>query len=173
MGVAANEDGIQGDIFLAVKSASAGVISGESQDAAHSKEIEVRAWSWGMAARVAPGGGIVHTGKASVQELKIVKGIDTASTALMWALKNNEVIVSAVLTVRKAGSKPLEFLKITLEDARVSTIAIEGGVPPGSVGIVEVVTFAFNKILITYVGQGKDGQSLGGRDFVDSFGGNA
>ena len=49
------------------------------------------------------------------------------------------------------------------------SISLEGGVPPGSVGLVEVVTFAFNKINVEYTGQGKDGQKLGGRNFVDEF----
>jgi type VI secretion system secreted protein Hcp len=156
-------------MFLSVKGARAGVINGESEDATHPKEIEVLAWSWGMNQRLAPGGGTSATGRRSLHELKITKGVDTASTALMSALRTNEEISSAVLTIRKAGSKPLEFLKITLNDARVSSIEIEGGVPPGSVGVVEVVTFAFNKINIDYVGQGKDGQSLGGRNFQDEF----
>ena len=162
-------EGHQGDMFLSVKGAKAGVINGESEDATHPKEIEVLAWGWGMAQRLAAGGGTAPTGRASIHELKITKSVDTASTALMWALRTNEVISSAILTVRKAGSKPLEFLKITLGDARVSSIEIEGGVPPGSIGVVEVVTFAFNKINIDYTGQGKDGQSLGSRNFQDEF----
>ena len=170
MGVPINGEGQQGDIFLAVKGARAGVITGESEDAAHPKEIEVRAWSWGMNQNTAPGGGAVARGRRSTTELKIVKGIDAASTALMSALSTNEPLTSVVLTMRKAGSKPLEFLKITLGDARVSSMNLEGGVPPGSVGLVEVVTFAFNKIQVDYTGQGKDGQSLGGRSFNDEFG---
>lgn len=169
MGVPINGEGHHGDMFLSVKGARAGVINGESEDGAHPKEIEVLAWSWGMNQRLSPGGGTTATGRASIHELRITKSVDTATTALMSALRSNEEISSAILTVRKAGTKPLEFLKITLGDARVSSIEIEGGVPPGSIGIVEVVTFAFNKINIDYIGQGKDGQSLGSRNFQDEF----
>ena len=179
MGVPMNGSGA-GDMFLAVKGARSGAIEGESEDSAHPKEIEVVAWSWGMNQRqvrdVTVGtlatsqvGGKAVVGRANVQELKIFKSIDTASTALMWALRTNEPITSATLTMRKAGTSPLEFLKIVLGDARVSSISLEGGVPPGSVGLVEVVTFAFNKITVDYFGQGKDGQSLGGRSFEDEF----
>ena len=169
MGVPLNGEGRQGDMFLSVKGARAGVINGESEDAAHPKEIEVLAWGWGMSQRLAPGGGTAAVGRASIHELKITKNIDTASTGLMVALRTNETITTAVLTCRKAGSKPLEFFKFKISDARVSSIDIEGGVPPGSVGVVEVVTFAFNKIDIEYHGQGKDGQSLGAFSFSDEF----
>jgi len=169
VGVPMNGEGNHGDMFLSVKGAQKGVINGESEDGAHPKEIEVLAWGWGMNQRLSPGGGTAPTGRASIHELKITKSVDCASTGLMWALRTNEIITAAVLTVRKAGKTPLEFLKIKLGDARVSSIDIQGGVPPGSVGVVEVVTFAFNKISIEYYGQGRDGQSLGGFNFEDEF----
>jgi type VI secretion system secreted protein Hcp len=168
VGVPMNGEGNHGDMFLSVKGAKAGVINGESEDAAHPKKIEVVSWGWGMNQRLAPGGGTVATGRRSLHELKITKSIDTASTGLMWALRHNEII-EATLIVRKAGKTPLEFLKIKVADARVSSIDIQGGVPPGSVGVVEVVTFAFNKIDIEYHGQGRDGQGLGGFNFEDAF----
>ena len=71
-----------GDMFLSVKGAKGGVIKGESQDDAHKSEIDVLSWSWGMHARPSLGGGGA-TGKAAVHELKVVKKIDSASTALL------------------------------------------------------------------------------------------
>ena len=170
MGVPVNGEGRQGDMFLAVKGVRNGVIQGESEDAVHGKEIEIISWSWGMNQHMAPGGGLTQkTGRRSTQELKITKSLDTASTGLLSALSSNELLTSVVLTMRKAGSTPLEFLKITLKEACVSSISVEGGVPAGSVGLVEVVTFAFNVIEVEYIGQGRDGQRLGSYAWNDEF----
>ena len=91
-----------GDMFLMVKGAKGGVIKGEALDSSHKGEIDVLSWSWGMHSRPALSGGGA-SGKAAVHELKIVKRVDSASTALMSALRTNEMIVKAVLTLRKAG----------------------------------------------------------------------
>ena len=159
-------------MFMSVKGAKGGVIKGESQDDAHKGEIEVLSWSWGMHARASLGGGGA-SGKAAVHELKIVKKIDSASTALMSALRSNELIVKGLLTVRKAGTKPLEFLKITIEQGRVTSISLEAGDAGGSSGLVEQVSFSFNKISVEYVPQGKDGQGLGSMTYNDHWGENS
>jgi len=161
-----------GDMFMSVKGAKGGVIKGESQDDAHKGEIEVLSWSWGMHARASLGGGGA-SGKAAVHELKIVKNIDSASTALMSALRTNELIVKGLLTVRKAGTKPLEFLKITIEQGRVTSINLDAGDAGGGAGLVEHVSFSFNKISVEYVPQGKDGQGLGGMTYSDQWSENS
>jgi len=161
-----------GDMFMSVKGAKGGVIKGESQDDAHKGEIEVLSWSWGMHARPSLGGGGA-SGKAAVHELKIVKKIDSASTALMSALRTNELIVKGLLTVRKAGTKPLEFLKITIEQGRVTSINLDAGDAGGGAGLVEHVSFSFNKISVEYVPQGKDGQGLGGMTYSDQWSENS
>jgi type VI secretion system secreted protein Hcp len=157
-----------GDMFLMVKGAKGGVINGEAQDDAHKGEIEVLSWSWGMHARPHLGGG-TPSGKAAVHELKVVKRIDRASTALMSALRHNELIVKAVLTLRKAGKSPLEYLKITIEEGRVTALSIEAGDKSGSAELFEHISLSFNKITVEYVPQGKDGQPLGGTMFTDQF----
>lgn len=157
-----------GDMFLSVKGAKGGVIKGESQDDAHKGEIEVLSWSWGMHARASLGGGGA-SGKAAVHELKIVKKIDSASTALMAALRSNELIVKALLTVRKSGTKPLEFLKITIEQGRVTAITLDAGDAGGGTSLVENVSFSFNKISVEYVPQGKDGLGLGAMTYNDQW----
>jgi type VI secretion system secreted protein Hcp len=157
-----------GDMFLSVKGAKGGVIKGESQDNAHKGEIEVVSWSWGMHARPSLGGGGA-SGKAAVHELKIVKKIDSASTALMAALRTNEPIVKALLTVRKSGAKPLEFLKITIEQGRVTSITLDAGDAGGGADLIENVSFSFNKISVEYVPQGKDGQGLGAMTYNDQW----
>lgn len=157
-----------GDMFLLVRGARAGVIKGESQDSAHQQEITVLSWSWGMQQSRALTGGPVK-GKATIQDLKIVKMVDSASTGLMAALRNNEPIQQAVLTLRKAGKAQLEYMKITIENGRVVSLVLDGGTPPGSAQVVEHVSFSFNKISVEYVPQGRDGQGQGGMVFQDEY----
>jgi type VI secretion system secreted protein Hcp len=161
------------DMFLMVKGAKHGVIKGESQDAQHKDEIEVLAWSWGMQGKASLGGGAA-TGKAAMHDLKITKRVDAASTALMLALRTNEPITKAVLTLRKAGKAQLEYMKITIEQGRVMSLTIDGGdangsSSPGGAGELERVTFSFNKIEVEYVPQGKDGLPQGGMKFEDQW----
>jgi type VI secretion system secreted protein Hcp len=157
-----------GDMFLLVKGAKHGLIKGESSDQKHKEEIEVLRWSWGMQAKPTLGGGSA-SGKASINDLKIVKRVDRASTALMQALRTNEPIQQAVLTVRKAGEHPLEYLKITIEQGRVTGLVVEAGDLGGGAALVEHLSFSFNKITVDYIPQGKDGQGLGGTTFEDQW----
>jgi type VI secretion system secreted protein Hcp len=159
-----------GDMFLSVKGAAHGVIKGESlDDSKHKGEIEVLSWSWGMQQRMSQFGGIQATGRATIRELKVIKRVDRASTGLMSALRSNETIKEAVLTLRKVGKTPLEYLKITLMDARVSALDIEGGDVSGGSMLLERVAFAFNKIKVEYVPQGGDGLAQGGVSFEDEW----
>jgi type VI secretion system secreted protein Hcp len=161
-----------GDMFLMVKGAKHGVIKGEAQDDKHKDEIQVLRWSWGMTAHppTATGGAF---GRATIHDLKIVKRVDKASTPLMIALRFNEEIQKAVLTLRKAGGSQLEFLKITIEGGRVTSIKIDVGEPEGGAEIFEHVTFSFNKIEVEYVPQGKSGGAEGSLTFQDQWAPNA
>ncbi len=155
-------------MFLLVKGAKFGLIKGEAQDDAHKGEIEVAGWSWGMQGKPSLGGGAA-TGKTTIHDLKIVKRVDSASTALMLALRTNEPIQKAVLTLRKAGSGHVEFLKITIENGRVTSLTIDAGDSGGGADVIERVTFSFNKIEVEYVPQGKDGLPQGGMTFADQW----
>jgi type VI secretion system secreted protein Hcp len=155
-------------MFLSVNGAKHGQITGEAQDEKHKNEVEVMAWSWGMQGKASLGGGVA-TGKATMRELRIVKRVDKASTALMSALRSNEPIKEALLTVRKAGKKPLEYLKIKIEDGRVVTLDIEVDNNSSSGALLEKVAFSFNKISIEYTPQGPDGNPLGSTSFEDQW----
>jgi type VI secretion system secreted protein Hcp len=121
-----------------------------------------------MQGRAALGGGVV-TGKATIRELKIVKRVDSASTALMSALRSNEIITKAVLTLRKAGKSQLEFLKITIEQGRVTGLTIDAGDREQSTSLFEDVSFSFNKITVEYTPQDKSGLGKGSMMFTDQF----
>jgi type VI secretion system secreted protein Hcp len=155
-------------MFLSVNGAKHGVINGEAQDEKHKNEVEVLAWSWGMQGRPTLGGG-GSSGKATVRELRITKRVDKASTALMSALRHNEPIKEAVLTIRKIGKKPLEYLKIKIEDGRVVSLDIEAGDAANSPTLLEKVAFSFNKISIEYTPQGSDGKAQGTTSFEDQW----
>ena len=155
-------------MFLMVKGAKHGLIKGESQDAQHKGEIEVLSWSWGMQGKASLGGGAA-TGKAAMHDLKITTRVDSASTALMLALRTNEPIQKAVLTLRKAGKAQLEYMKVTIEQGRVMSLTIDGGDNTGTAEVLERVTFSFNKIEVEYVPQGKDGQPQGSTTFADQW----
>ena len=88
----------------------------------------------------------------------------------MLALRTNEPIQKAVLTLRKAGKAPARVP----EDhdrarARDRRSTIDGGDTSGSPDVVERVSFSFNKIEVEYVPQGKDGQPQGGMTFADQW----
>ncbi len=155
-------------MFLMVKGAKHGLIKGESQDDQHKGEIEVVSWSWGMVAKPSIGGGTA-TGKATINDLRIVKRVDSASTALMGALRTNEPIQKAVLTLRKAGKSQLEYLKITIEQGRVVSLIVDTVETASTPDIVERVSFSFNKIEVEYVPQGKDGLPQGSMTFADQW----
>jgi type VI secretion system secreted protein Hcp len=157
-----------GDMFLSVSGARSGQIAGEAQDQKHKHEIEVLGWSWGMAGKSSLGGGVA-TGKATIRELRITKKLDKASTALMTALRTNEPIKKAILTLRKTGKTPLEYLIITIENGRVMTVDVEAGDASNSPTLIERVSFSFNKISIEYTPQGPDGQALGSTSFEDDW----
>jgi len=157
-----------GDMFLSVNGAKSGAIAGEAQDSSHKNEIEVLGWSWGMQGHRDLGGGGQATGRATIRELRILKRVDKASTALMSALRTNESI-KAKLTLRKTGKTQLEFFMIEIEDGRVNSIEIEAGDASGASTLVERVSLTFNKIAVTYVPQGGDGRSLGSTQFSDQW----
>src|SRR5262245_39510605 len=156
-------------MFFKVKGAKHGLINGESNDDKHKNEIEVLSWSWGMQGKSSIGGGGA-SGKATLRELRIIKKVDKASTALMSALRTNEAIKEATLTLRKTGGSKLEYFKIKSEHGRVMGLDIEAGDVSGGSTLVETVTFSFNKIEVEYTAQGGDGLPLGTTVFADEWG---
>src|ERR1700752_1517468 len=104
------------DMFIKIDS-----LAGESKDSTHKGEIDVLAWSWGMSnSGSAHVGGGAGAGKVNVQDLSFTKHIDKSSPDLMLACANGKHFDQAVLTVRKAGENPLEYLKITMDELMVT-----------------------------------------------------
>jgi type VI secretion system secreted protein Hcp len=143
---------LNADMFLKVTTTKQGLIKGEAHDDKHGEEIEVVKWAWGAQAHTNLSS-LGPTGKASLGELEITKRADCASTALMAALVHNEDIKEAVLTVRKAGKFPLEYITIKLESARVTGLHLESH----DEAVVEKLTLAYQRIAVTYKPQKSDG----------------
>jgi type VI secretion system secreted protein Hcp len=152
----------QCDMFLRVEGSKQGLIKGESADAAHTGEIDLLSWSWGMDGSVSAFG--QATARTTLQELIVFKRVDSASTALMSALRNNEIIKKAVLVARKAGgAAPVEYFKMTMEKARITAHRINGS--DGSPELREEVHIAFWKVQIEYRPQDSGGGGRGAHTF--------
>jgi type VI secretion system secreted protein Hcp len=91
--------------------------------------------------------------------------VDSASTGLMAAMRSNELIKKAVLTVRKAGGTPHEYFRITIEKGRITEVDVDASQFAASGQVAEKLSLAFNKISVEYVPQGPDGQPRGGMLF--------
>ena len=158
-------DATHKDMFLKVETAKQGAIKGESNDSGHGGEIDILGWSWGMHSKSSMSAG-GPSGKATINELHVLKLVDSASTALMSTLRNNEVVKKAVLSVRKAGKGQFEYLKITIENGRVTALDVATDDNESLPRITEKLSFSFHKISVEYTPQGADGQPRGGMLFA-------
>jgi type VI secretion system secreted protein Hcp len=139
------------DMFMKVDG-----IEGESRDKSHGKEIDVLAWSWGLSnSGSTHSGGGAGVGKVNVQDISFTKYVDRASTELMLASCNGKHIKEAVLTVRKAGEQPLEYLIITMNDVLISSVSTGGS--GGEDRLTENVTLNFGKVRVQYTEQDAKG----------------
>ena len=143
------------DIFLKING-----IDGESLDATHKSEIEVLSWGWRVSQdstmHAGSGGG---AGKATVDDLSFEHLMDRASPNLMKYCLTGKHIDQAVLTVRKAGGNPLEYLKISMSDVIVTKVQPSGSNDDN--GIREQVRLSFAKVKQEYIVQNAQGGSGG------------
>jgi type VI secretion system secreted protein Hcp len=149
-----------GDMFLKVETARSGVIKGESSDEKHPNEIDIVGWSWGMRGDTGLAGAGAGS-KATLNQLEVVKRVDSASTGLMSAMRNNELIKKAVLSVRKAGGGPLEYFRITIEKGRVTSLDMD----TEGTEVVEKLSLAYQRISVEYTPQGSTGGARGSMTF--------
>ncbi|MCP1438590.1 type VI secretion system secreted protein Hcp [Erwinia persicina] len=125
-------------------------IEGESQDSTHKGETEILSWEWSVRQasnmHLGWGGG---AGKCTVDDLYFEHYIDKTSTNLLHYCLTGKRIPEAVLTVRKAGGSPLEYMHITLQDIIIT------GVNPVYLNTMrvprEAVSLAFSRIKMDYV----------------------
>ena len=147
------------DMFIKIKG-----VAGESEDNDHKGETDVLAWSWGMSQsgtmHVGGGGG---AGKANFQDIGITKWVDKGSVTLMQACAKGTHIPEATLIVRKAGDKPLEYIKIDMKEIIVTSVSTGGS--GGEDRLTENVSLNFREWKVTYTPQDDKGAGGGAVDF--------
>ena len=144
------------DIFLKING-----IEGESQDGSHKNEIEVLGYSWNMfqeaSMHAGSGGG---AGKATVEDLEFDHFVDRSSPNLMKYCLTGKHVAEAVLTIRKAGGSPLEYLKLTMSDVIITGVR-PSGTANDDVRVKERVRMSFAKVKQEYNVQNAQGGSGG------------
>ena len=142
------------DIFLKLDG-----VKGEAKDSTHADELDVISWSWGGSQSGASHmGGGSGAGKVNIQNLSITKYVDKSSPTLFLKMCGGTPIKKATLVVRKAGDKPLEYIKLTMEDLIVSDMSTGGSGGKGSDDrITEHLSLNFTKFNFEYVPQKADG----------------
>jgi type VI secretion system secreted protein Hcp len=131
-------------------------IKGESQDDKHQGEIEILNWSWSLtntgSAHYGQGAG---AGKVQVGDIHILKRVDASSPMLMKACATGQHIASGTLTIRKAGTSPLEYFKVDLTEILISSVRPSSD--PSSPNLHEDVALNFSKFNVTYTPQSESG----------------
>ncbi len=139
------------DMFIKIDS-----VDGEAKDKSHKKEIDVLAWSWGMSnSGSAHVGGGAGAGKVNVQDLSFTKYVDASSPKLMLACCDGKHFKDATLVVRKAGEKPVEYIKIKMEELLITSVSTGGS--GGEDRLTENITLNFAKVHVDYVPQDEKG----------------
>jgi type VI secretion system secreted protein Hcp len=141
------------DMFIKIDT-----VDGEAQDTKHKKEIDVLSWSWGMTnSGSAHIGGGAGAGKVNVQDLTFTKWVDSATPKLALACCSGQHFQDAVLVVRKAGEKPVEYLKIKMDGVFITSLSTGGS--GGEDRLTENVTLNFSKVSLDYIPQSDKGSA--------------
>lgn len=139
--------------------------SAEGESKAFDKQVDVLAWSWGMSQsgtmHTATGGG---AGKVNVQDLSFTKYVDKASPKLQLACCDGTHYDKATLTVRKAGGKQEEYLKVTMEELIVTSVSTGGS--GGEDRLTENVSLNFAKVKVEYFSQDAKGKVAPAGDYT-------
>ena len=124
-------------------------------------QIQCLSWTWGMSqsgtTHRGTGGG---AGKSDVQDLAFSHYVDSASPSLQLACLNGKHFEEAILTCRKAGENPLEYLTITMKDLICTSVQTTSS--PGSEQIEEMVSLNFANVCVSYQPQDNKGAKAGG-----------
>jgi type VI secretion system secreted protein Hcp len=115
------------DMFFKASGQKTGAIKGSASDKAFIDQIDVVDWSWGMTSPSALSG--QPTGRVALERLKIVKRVDKASPPLMAVMSNNELLTTAILSVRKGGAAGQHpYFTVKLTKARITGYHVESDI---------------------------------------------
>jgi len=143
----AGSGGAECHSYLRLSTKKAGAVKGECEVEGHDGEIAVHAWSWGVQAGTAMAA-TRATALRAFKHLVLRKGIDAASTGLLGALVNNDEVRDATLTVRRSVSEQSDYLRITVNGARIVNVDIDVDMLGNA---VESVTLSFTKVELEYI----------------------
>lgn len=126
-------------------------IPGESTDARHKDELDVDSWTWGVANAGKAIDPIAR--KAAFADLTFTLRTTKATPVLMLNSAQGKHLKQAVLTVRKAGASPFEYLRITISDVIVTGLhtAAAAAAP------ADQLSLNYAKIVVEYIPQKADG----------------
>lgn len=149
------------DMFLKITG-----IQGESADAKHKGEIDVLSWSWGTST------GTARTRRgpvpvACIQDLQLMKSLDSSTPALIMLGVTGQVVPEAVLTMRKDGGQQFEFLILRMTNVTVPSYQTSGSESDNSLN--ESIVLHFDQLRGEYRPQKPDG-SMGAPIFFDVSG---
>ena len=131
-------------------------IVGESLDAKHPGEMQLESFSWGETQQSAtPAGSGAGAGKVQLHDFHFVMRTNKASVQLLLACASGQHLKTALLTARKAGKAPQEFLTFTFTNVLVSSYAIAS--TPVQPYPVDQVSLSFGQIKVEYRAQKPDG----------------
>ena len=141
------------DMFMEIDT-----IKGECEDSVFKAKnaMDVLAWSWGMS-----NSGDTHHGSGAgagvvnISDLSFTKRVDKASPILMLGVCVGTHYAKAVLSLRKAGEKPLVYYRVTMEDVIITSLHTGGS--GGEDRFTENLTLNFAKFNVDYVAQGAKG----------------
>lgn len=135
------------DAFLKLKGPD---VKGESTSKGHEGDISIYSFSWGASnpVNMSSGGGM-GAGKVSLSSFNVMKRMDAASTHLFTACCKGTHYGTALVTLRKAGGTPLEYLTFEFSNVFVESVQWSGS-SGGDDFPTESVSFAYQKVVVTY-----------------------
>jgi type VI secretion system secreted protein Hcp len=133
-------------------------VEGEATHKDHKGEIEVLSWNWDVANASAIAGGGSGKGKANPGHFEFLHHYDKASPVLAKKCAQGAHFPSVIVTARKSGEGQKDFLKVTMKEVFISSVA-----PTGAAGgdIAESVSMSYGFIEFGYKPQDDKG-GLGG-----------
>ena len=132
-------------------------VKGESNEKNHKDEIDVLAWSWG----VAQDGASHEIGgskkRINVQDLSVTKRIDKSSPHLIAAACRGKHFKEALLTITNSGEGLVNYYKVTFNDLVISSFSAGGSA--GNDLPVENMALKYTKFKVEYTPQRSDGKT--------------
>lgn len=139
------------DMFLKISD-----VKGESKDTKNAGQMEIESFSWGAHQLGTSSHGTgAGGGKVSMQDFSFVMRSNSASPTLFLFCANGKHLPEAVLTCRKAGESPQNFLIVKMNDVLISSYQT-GGSNGGEIPM-DQISLNFSKIEVDYLAQDAKG----------------